>query len=134
VLIAAQELYGAEHLKPLYDALGTRRHPGGRKDTAAIIRESLAEAGLPDSLAAYADTDEFDTQLRASHAEAIALVGDEVGTPVVAVNGTAFFGPVMTPAPKGEDAGRLWDGFVLVTGIPGFYELKRTRTAGPDFG
>jgi 2-hydroxychromene-2-carboxylate isomerase len=134
VLIAAQELYGAEHLKPLYDALGTRRHPGGRKDTAAIIRESLAEAGLPDSLAAYADTDEFDTQLRASHAEAIALVGDEVGTPVVAVNGTAFFGPVMTPAPKGEEAGRLWDGFVLVTGVPGFYEIKRTRTAGPDFG
>lgn len=133
VLIAAQELYGAEHLKPLYDAMGTRRHPGGRTDTAAIIRESLEEAGLPASLASYADTDEFDEQLRGSHAEAIALVGDEVGTPVVAVNGTAFFGPVMTPAPKGEDAGRLWDGFVLVTGVPGFYELKRTRTKGPVF-
>lgn len=133
VLTAAQELYGAAHLKPLYDAMGTRRHPGGRQDTAEIIRESLAEAGLPASLASYADTDEFDEQLRGSHAEAIALVGDEVGTPVVAVNGTAFFGPVMTPAPKGEDAGRLWDGFVLITGVPGFYELKRTRTKGPVF-
>lgn len=133
VLTAAKELYGAEHLKPLYDALGTRRHPGGRTDTTAIVRESLAEAGLPASLASYADTDEFDEQLRASHAEAIALVGDEVGTPVVAVNGTAFFGPVMTPAPKGEEAGRLWDGFVLITGVPGFYELKRTRTKGPVF-
>lgn len=133
VLTAAKELYGEEHLKPLYDALGTRRHPGGRTDTAAIIRESLDEVGLPQSLAAYGDTDEFDEQLRASHAEAISLVGDEVGTPVVAVNGTAFFGPVMTPAPRGEDAGRLWDGFVLVTGVPGFYELKRTRTQGPQF-
>lgn len=133
VLTAAKELYGAEHLKPLYDAMGTRRHPDGRRDTPAIIRESLDEAGLPASLAAYADTDEFDEQLRGSHAEAIAIVGDEVGTPVVAVNGTAYFGPVMTPAPKGEDAGRLWDGFVLVTGVPGFYELKRTRTKGPVF-
>jgi 2-hydroxychromene-2-carboxylate isomerase len=133
VLTAATELYGAEHLKPLYDALGTRRHPGGRTDTWAIIRESLDEVGLPQSLRSYGDTDEFDEQLRASHAEAIALVGDEVGTPVVAVNGTAFFGPVMTPAPKGEDAGRLWDGFVLVTSVPGFYELKRTRTKGPVF-
>ena len=133
VLTAAKELYGAEHLKPLYDALGTRRHPGGRKDTWGIIREALDEVGLPQSLRAYGDTDEFDEQLRASHAEAIALVGDEVGTPVVAVNGTAFFGPVMTPAPKGEEAGRLWDGFVLVTGVPGFYELKRTRTKGPVF-
>lgn len=133
VLTAARELYGEEHLLPLYTAMGTRRHPGGRTDTAAIVRESLDEAGLPASLAAYADTEEFDQQLRASHAEAIELVGDEVGTPVVAVNGTAFFGPVMTPAPKGEDAGRLWDGFVLVTGVPGFYELKRTRTQGPVF-
>ncbi len=133
VLTAVRELHGAQHLKPLYDALGARRHPGGRRDTEAIIAESLAEVGLPAELAGYATSDEFDPQLRASHAEAIALVGDDVGTPVVAVNGTAFFGPVMTPAPKGEDAGRLWDGFVLVTSVPGFYELKRTRTQGPVF-
>lgn len=133
VLIAVRELHGEQYLKPLYDALGTRRHPGGRKDTSAIIAESLAEVGLPAELADYATSDEFDAQLRASHGEAIALVGDDVGTPVVAVNGVGFFGPVMTPAPQGEDAGRLWDGFVLVTGVPGFYELKRTRTQGPVF-
>jgi hypothetical protein len=133
VLTAAKELYGAEHLKPLYDALGTRRHPGGRKDTWAIIRESLDEVGLPQSLRAYGDTDEFDEQLRASHAEAIALVGDEVGTPVVAVNGTAFFGPVMTPAPKGEEAGKLLDALATLASIDGFYEIKRSRTGGVDF-
>lgn len=133
VLTAAQELHGAAHVRPLYDALGTRRHPGRRRDTAAIIRESLDEAGLPASLAAYGDTDEMDAPLRASHAEAITLVGDDVGTPVVAVNGVGLFGPVMTPAPRGADAGRLWDGLALVTGVPGFYELKRTRTSGPVF-
>ncbi|WP_448629791.1 mycothiol-dependent nitroreductase Rv2466c family protein [Cellulomonas soli] len=133
VLIAAQEMHGAEHVRPLYDALGTRRHPGGRTDTSAIIREALDEVGLPASLASYADTDELDEPLRASHGEATALVGEDVGTPVVAVNGVALFGPVMTPAPKGDDAARLWDGLVLVTGVPGFYELKRTRTADPSF-
>jgi hypothetical protein len=52
---------------------------------------------------------------------------------VISVEGVAFFGPVVTPAPKGEDAGKLWDGVLLVAGTPGFYELKRTRDKGPDF-
>jgi hypothetical protein len=75
----------------------------------------------------------LDDSLRASHQEALDLVGDEVGTPVVAVDGVGFFGPVVTPAPKGEAAGRLWDGALLVSSTPGFYEMKRTRTAGPIF-
>ena len=133
VVVAASERYGQQVVKPLYDALGMRRHPGGRRDTDAIILESLAEVGLPADLAGCATSSEFDTQLRASHQRAIDLVGDEVGTPVVAFNGTAFFGPVMTPAPRGEAAGRLWDGFALITSVPGFYELKRTRTQGPIF-
>lgn len=133
VLVAAAEQHGPQVLRPLYDALGTRRHPGGRRDTAAIIAESLAEVGLPAELAEAGSTDAYDEQLRASHQRAIDLVGDEVGTPVVAIDGTAFFGPVMTPAPKGEAAGRLFDGFVLVTSVPGFYEIKRTRTQGPVF-
>ncbi|GIG26192.1 DsbA family protein [Cellulomonas denverensis] len=132
VLVAAQELYGADP-KPLYDALGTRRHPGGRTDTRAIIAESLAEAGLPDSLLAFTDSEEYDPQLRASTAEALALVGDEVGTPVVALDGVGFFGPVITPAPKGEQALELFDGLAMITRVPGFYELKRTRTQGPQF-
>ncbi|WP_258727153.1 DsbA family protein [Cellulomonas sp. NS3] len=133
VLVAAAEQHGPQVLRPLYDALGSRRHPGGRRDTAEIIAESLAEVGLPAELAEAGSTDAHDAQLRASHQRAIDLVGDEVGTPVVAIDETAFFGPVMTPAPKGEAAGRLFDGFVLVTSVPGFYEIKRTRTQGPVF-
>lgn len=134
VIVAAAELHGEKYIKALYDAMGTRRHPGGRTDTAAIIAESLDEVGLPAELAAYAETSEFDGQLRASHAAGISLVGEDVGTPVVAIDGVGFFGPVITPAPRGEAAGRLFDGFALVTSVPGFYELKRTRTADPVFG
>ena len=133
VLVAAARDHGDEVLKPLYDAMGTRRHPQGRRDAAAIVAESLAEVGLPAALADVAGTDEVDDLLRASHARAMDLVGDEVGTPVVAIDGVGFFGPVITPAPHGEDAGRLFDGLALVTSVPGFYELKRTRTQGPVF-
>ena len=133
VVVAAASLHGEEVVGPLYAALGTRRHPGGRTDTEAIVAESLAEVGLPADLARFATSDEYDAQLRASHQRAIDLVGNEVGTPVVAFNGTAFFGPVITPAPRGEAAGRLWDGFALITSVPGFYELKRTRAQGPIF-
>lgn len=134
VIIAAAELHGEKYIKPLYDALGTRFHPGGRSDTAAVIAEALEEVGLPAELADHAVTTEFDPQLRASHAAGIGLVGEDVGTPVVAIDGVGFFGPVITPAPTGDAAGRLWDGLALLTSVPGFYELKRTRTAGPTFG
>lgn len=133
VVVAAAALHGEQVVGPLYTALGSRRHPGGRTDTEAIVAESLAEVGLPADLARFATSDEYDAQLRASHQRAIDLVGEQVGTPVVAFNGTAFFGPVLTPAPRGEAAGRLWDGFALITSVPGFYELKRTRTQGPVF-
>jgi hypothetical protein len=133
VCIAAEQKHGNEVLGPLYTALGTRRHPGGREFDREMIEEALVEAGLPAELAAYADSTEYDAEVRRSHKEGITLVGEDVGTPVVAVNGIAFFGPVVTPAPKGEAAGRLWDGCVLVAGTPGFYEIKRTRTEGPIF-
>ena len=134
VIIAAARDHGDEVIKPLYDAMGTRRHPGGRDDWDGIITESLAEVGLPASLADVAGTDEVDALLRESHNEGISLVGEDVGTPVVAIDGIGFFGPVITPAPKGEEAGRLFDGLALMTSVPGFFELKRTRTAGPSFG
>jgi protein-disulfide isomerase-like protein with CxxC motif len=133
VVVAASELHGEKYVKPLYDALGARIHPGGNKDWDAVIREALAEVGLPADLAEYAGRGDFDEQLRASHKEGISLVGEDVGTPVISVNGVAFFGPVVTPSPKGEAAARLWDGTVLVASTPGFYELKRTRTQGPIF-
>jgi 8-oxo-dGTP pyrophosphatase MutT (NUDIX family) len=133
VVVAARELHGDEYVGRLYTALGTRIHPGGNSDYAVVIKEALAEVGLPADLAEYADKDDFDVQLRASHAEGITKVGQDVGTPVIAVDDVAFFGPVVTPAPKGEAAGKLWDGVVLVAATPGFFELKRTRTESPIF-
>jgi 2-hydroxychromene-2-carboxylate isomerase len=131
---AVAELHGAETLKPLYDALGERIHPGGSKDVDTVIAEALAEVGLPAGLAAYADSDEYDPQMRASHADGIGRVGQDVGTPVIAVNGVAFFGPVISPAPKGEQAAALWDGVVAVAAYDGFFEIKRSRTRDPQFG
>ena len=133
VVIAAQEQHGDDVVLPLYTAMGTRIHPGGMKDYDQVILEALAEVGLPAELAEAASSTEFDPQLRKSHAEGIGLVGEDVGTPIVAFEGNAFFGPVVTPAPKGETAARLWDGAVAVASVPGFYEIKRTRTQGPVF-
>lgn len=138
VCIAAEQKHGSEVLGPLYTALGTRMHNEGRERGRELIVDALQEAGLPASLADAADTDEYDKALRASHEEGISLVGQEVGTPVIAVPGSdgeriAFFGPVVTPAPKGEAAARLWDGTLLVASTPGFYEIKRTRDVGPNF-
>jgi hypothetical protein len=126
-------MFGDDVVKPLYDAMGTRIHPGGNQDYDVVIAEALAEVALPAGLADHARSTAYDEQLRASHAEGITKVGEDVGTPIVAFEGFAFFGPVVTPAPTGEAAGRLWDGVVLVAGTPGFFEIKRTRTQGPVF-
>jgi 2-hydroxychromene-2-carboxylate isomerase len=133
VLIAAAQQHGDKVLKPLYDAIGTRIHPGGRKDYDTIVREALDELGLPAELADVATTTDVDDALRASHADGINRVGQDVGTPVISVGDVAFFGPVVTPAPKGDAAAKLWDGVVAVASTPGFYELKRTRDEGPIF-
>ena len=133
VVTAARELHGEQYVKALYDAMGTRLHPGGDKDYASVVQKALADVGLPADLARYATSEEFDAQLRASHERGITLVGQDVGTPVIAVDGVAFFGPVVTPAPKGEAAGKLWDGVLAVASTPGFFELKRSRDLGPVF-
>jgi 2-hydroxychromene-2-carboxylate isomerase len=133
LVTAAGELHGQQVVKPLYDALGTRIHPGGETDADVVIPAALAEVGLPADLAAHADTDEYDEQMRASHFDGIGRVGQDVGTPVIAVNGIAFFGPVISPAPKGEIALTLWDGVVAAASYPGFFEIKRSRTVGPIF-
>ncbi|MFE5858440.1 DsbA family protein [Streptomyces sp. NPDC056500] len=138
VVIAARELHGPEVVGDLYTALGTRFHNRGEGPSREAIQGALEDVGLPVDLADYADRDTYDTELRASHKEGIDKVGQDVGTPVIAVPGAdgeqiAFFGPVVTPAPKGEEAAKLWDGTLLVASIPGFYEIKRTRTADPSF-
>jgi hypothetical protein len=133
LVAAAKELHGQAIVKPLYDALGTRIHPGGSKNPDEVIPAALAEVGLPESLNALSLSDEYDVQMRASHFDGIDRVGQDVGTPVIAVNGTAFFGPVISPTPRGEQAVALWDGTVAVASYPGFFEIKRTRTVDPIF-
>jgi hypothetical protein len=133
VLIAAQQQHGDEVVRPLYEALGTRRHLGKEEFSRETIEAALTEAGLPTSLADAADTDAYDEALKQSHHAGMDQVGMDVGTPVISTAGVAFFGPVVSPAPKGEAAAKLWDGVVLVAGTDGFFELKRTRTREPIF-
>ncbi|MDQ4085123.1 MAG: disulfide bond formation protein DsbA [Actinomycetota bacterium] len=133
VCIAAAAAHGDEVLGPLYTALGRRFHDEGRDKDRATVQEALAEAGLPTSLADVMDSTEHDDALRKSHHAGMDQVGTEVGTPVISVEGVAFFGPVVTPVPRGEAAGRLWDGVLLVAGTDGFYELKRSREREPIF-
>jgi hypothetical protein len=137
ICIAAEQEKGSDILLPLYTALGTRMHieRRGREEgeMETVVAEALAEVGLPASLAAAATSTEYDDALAASHRAGMDPVGNDVGTPVIHFDGKATFGPVVTPAPTGEAAGRLWDGVLLCTGTEGFFELKRTRDQRPSF-
>ncbi|WP_338036655.1 mycothiol-dependent nitroreductase Rv2466c family protein [Nocardioides caeni] len=139
VLIAAQERHGDGVLRAMYDAFGQRIHLDGRRldhepdGGLALIAEVLAETGLEADLIDAATDPSYDDKVARSHHEGMDAVGDEVGTPTIHVNGTAFFGPVLSKIPRGEEAGRLWDGTVAVASFPYFYELKRSRTGDLDF-
>jgi hypothetical protein len=138
VATAVAEQYDNETLGKFYTALGNRIHLRKEKDAEVYIPDALAAVGLPAELADAGKSEEWDKALRASHQRGIGLVGTDVGTPVVAVENdegvqVGLFGPVVTPAPMGEAAAKLWDGVYAVSTTPGFYELKRSRTNGPIF-
>jgi 2-hydroxychromene-2-carboxylate isomerase len=130
---AVNEKYGQEKLAEVYTALGTARHVEKKEFTREVIVEALASVGLPAELADAMDDSSYDEAIKASHHLGMDQVGNDVGTPTIAMNGSAFFGPVIAKAPKGEEAGKLWDGFQLVTAYPYVYELKRARTHELDF-
>jgi hypothetical protein len=133
VLVAAEQARGPQVLLPLYTALGTRFHHEKAPRDSETITAALVEAGLPTGLAAAMDSTEYDAAVRASHADGIERVGSDVGTPIISVHGMSVFGPVVSPIPRGQDAGRLWDGVQLLAGVDGFFELKRSRTREPLF-
>lgn len=133
VCVAAEQKSGPEFVLPLYTAIGTRFHNQKAERSRSTIEAALAEVGLPAELADAMDSSEYDDAVRASHRDGIERVGVEVGTPVISVDGAAIFGPVVTPIPRGEVAGRLWDGVLACLQTPGFFELKRSRLTPPVF-
>ncbi len=133
VCIAAAQAHGDGVLLPLYTAMGNRIHLEQQPITRELIEAALSEVGLPVELADAMDDTSFDAAVAKSHHLGMDQVGDDVGTPTIAIEGAAFFGPVLSRIPRGEDAGKLWDGCVAVASFPYFYELKRSRTGDLDF-
>ena len=133
-LQAVEQEYGQEKLAELYTALGTKKHTEGReKLDRALIEEALEDIDVPVALADAMDDSSYDDAIRKSHHEGMDQVGDDVGTPTIAIDGHAFFGPVLSKIARGEDAGKIWDGAVALSSFPYFYELKRTRDRKLDF-
>jgi hypothetical protein len=133
VALAVEDKSGQEALSAYYTAVGTKIHSQGVKDLPAAVRAALDEIGHAELFDLAYDNEELDEPLRASHHAGMDAVGPDVGTPTIHINGIAFFGPVLSRIPRGEDAGKVWDGAVALAGYPHFFELKRTRHERPEF-
>lgn len=133
VLVAAAHRHGDEILKPMYDAFGERIHHQARPIDRALVAEVVEAVGLDARFVDAMDDPSLDHAVAKSHRQGMDQVGDDVGTPTISVNGVAFFGPVLTRIPRGEEAGALWDATVTLAAYPHFFELKRSRTSEPDF-
>jgi len=133
IIKAVENQFGKEKTLPLYTAISTRIHVQKESVSQDLLIYALSEIGVDSKFALEMNNSDWDKEIIQSHERGIKLVGDDVGTPIIAINGIGFFGPVISPAPKGEDAGKLWDGVVLSASYPGFFEIKRSRTVGPIF-
>jgi hypothetical protein len=133
IIVAAEKLYGNQVAGELYTAFGEEIHLNKMKFSPELNSKVLSRFSFPDDLLPSADDISLDESILVSHKDGMGRVGEDVGTPIVSIEGVSFFGPVISPAPKGEDAGKHFDGAYAVASYPGFFEMKRTRTVGPIF-
>jgi hypothetical protein len=138
VAAAVRSEFGNDGAGRIYTAMGARYHHDEEDiDEPSAMEEILQSSGFPIEMAAAADRESWDQDILADMDLAIAKAGNDVGVPLIVLDGgkgAGFFGPVVSPAPTGKQAVEFWDAIIAAGSMPGFFELKRTREVGPLFG